>query len=640
MNLHKLATLSGIFCVLISLHFIACSESVDDSDLKCLEEEFDSSLIELPAFDTVSRENPQNLDSLSDGEEASLSNKIQYLSGDDADDLEALNSLKASAKPSKSTVYDYSSDSSCSDFSSDSSSCDTCEPSTKITRDGERLLEAARERRKRAVYRLLRSGTDVNYADEKGDTALMICVRGGNENVVKLLLKHKGIDVNRVDENGDTALMHSVRCSNVLILGLLLNHEKINIDVKNNKGESALMMALYFQKSKRAISFLQNHYISIMKRINSPSTSETVDHAKASSTRTKNFHVSFSNHIEGKVVQEISQIDSALAPNRQGLNNHLNNGYMNSVVSILFNNHGFRNAMFATTSQNSTSRSVSQVFAKMLISPKPVRTDMCLMQAMKEHWTFGPFHDILEFTGVLLDLLPESIQGIFQQHNRYSILKKSNDQVLNVKLIEDNMYIVPKGFSSVSEAISLNFIDHEAEDYKIKLEDYHYYEGIIQPFTEPFINIPIYNEMTIMNRPEMLMFGINRVKMNPEISFDESEMKIDFAFELPGLEDGSEPIMYLLTGFSFFQRSGHYMSYVRDLSRGNPIANWFLYNDSLVTIVQSSQDLELMRNRAKTAACLLFYSRQDTIECKSIKSEIPEDILANAKNMMLFEDNS
>jgi hypothetical protein len=58
------------------------------------------------------------------------------------------------------------------------------------------------------VENLIAAGTDPNAAEpQRGETALMICVREGSEKVIAYLLKHQKTNLNARANNGDSALM-------------------------------------------------------------------------------------------------------------------------------------------------------------------------------------------------------------------------------------------------------------------------------------------------------------------------------------------------------------------------------------------------------------------------------------------------
>ena len=77
--------------------------------------------------------------------------------------------------------------------------------------------------------------------------------------------------------------------------------------------------------------------------------------------------------------------------------------------------------------------------------------------------------------------------------------------------------------------------------------------------------------------------------------------------------DGEGTIVtYLLQSFAYFiEKDLHYISYVCDYSQNDGKGVWYRYNDSIVSVVSSEADLELMYELAATCATFVVYVRQD-----------------------------
>ena len=121
------------------------------------------------------------------------------------------------------------------------------------------------------IRALINDGADLNATDERGDSALIISVFKGNEEIVKLLLDRgadpnihdkdfpsalmiasnekialylikAGASINEKDHNGDTPLIYAVRLQRSKIATMLIA-TGADIDISNKKGETALSIA-------------------------------------------------------------------------------------------------------------------------------------------------------------------------------------------------------------------------------------------------------------------------------------------------------------------------------------------------------------------------------------------------------------
>jgi ankyrin repeat protein len=85
------------------------------------------------------------------------------------------------------------------------------------------LRDAAREGDAEAVRRLLRDCTDINAADEHGNTALMIAAIENHVRCMDVLGERDDLDLNQVDRDGLTPLMIAVCFGNTNAVQWLLN---------------------------------------------------------------------------------------------------------------------------------------------------------------------------------------------------------------------------------------------------------------------------------------------------------------------------------------------------------------------------------------------------------------------------------
>eukprot|EP01083_Nonionella_stella_P085644 237536_1 len=94
---------------------------------------------------------------------------------------------------------------------------------------------------------LLDSGKfSVNERTELGSTILYVCVRGGREEMIKILLTYKDIDLNLVDsiERGDTALHLACSGYHIKIVELLLADDRTDPNLLNYRKQTPLMRAV------------------------------------------------------------------------------------------------------------------------------------------------------------------------------------------------------------------------------------------------------------------------------------------------------------------------------------------------------------------------------------------------------------
>ncbi len=77
-------------------------------------------------------------------------------------------------------------------------------------------------------------GININVADKRGSTALLLAACCGHPETLKALLSLPGIELNAVDKDGKTALMWAAECRRTEALKVLLSAPRINVNAINN----------------------------------------------------------------------------------------------------------------------------------------------------------------------------------------------------------------------------------------------------------------------------------------------------------------------------------------------------------------------------------------------------------------------
>ena len=107
---------------------------------------------------------------------------------------------------------------------------------------GERLIQAAMQGDLAGVRELLAEGMDINFANPRGVTAIMVACQWNRPTVVKFLLEN-GADVNaRETQSGLNPLMYACLSGNPRLVSLILDGNPV-VDSPDATGRSALMVA-------------------------------------------------------------------------------------------------------------------------------------------------------------------------------------------------------------------------------------------------------------------------------------------------------------------------------------------------------------------------------------------------------------
>ncbi|KAH9502195.1 hypothetical protein Btru_070357 [Bulinus truncatus] len=92
------------------------------------------------------------------------------------------------------------------------------------------------------IQLLIVHGVEVNFSDEKGQTALHKAALGNREDTAELLLQHKA-NLEAVDHHGNTSLHLAASSDNVMVAELLVKW-KANLEAVNDKGDTPFLLAV------------------------------------------------------------------------------------------------------------------------------------------------------------------------------------------------------------------------------------------------------------------------------------------------------------------------------------------------------------------------------------------------------------
>ncbi|XXF07188.1 ankyrin repeat domain-containing protein [Pseudomonas sp. D1-3] len=107
-------------------------------------------------------------------------------------------------------------------------------------------FQAAREGNVAMLDEFIAAGYDLDTADEKGYTALILAAYHGHRQAVERLLS-AGADVCAQDRRGNTALMGAIFKGELRIAKRLLDAD-CSPDQRNDRGQTAAMYAALFQR--------------------------------------------------------------------------------------------------------------------------------------------------------------------------------------------------------------------------------------------------------------------------------------------------------------------------------------------------------------------------------------------------------
>lgn len=135
----------------------------------------------------------------------------------------------------------------------------------------------------------LLSAMDINYADEKGVTALIEASYLGKTNIVKLLLSIPNININQANYLGETALMQAVIFNHKEIVKLLLARPEVNVHQENIFHYSAVHMAYLHNKRKDIIQLFAAYQLLQQSSYLKTALNDMIEMAGGQAKHHKNF---------------------------------------------------------------------------------------------------------------------------------------------------------------------------------------------------------------------------------------------------------------------------------------------------------------------------------------------------------------
>ncbi len=112
-----------------------------------------------------------------------------------------------------------------------------------------RYFDAAREGDSAMLSAFYQAGLDVNVADEKGYTALILAAYHGHTDTVNFLISEANANPCQEDNRGNTALMGAIFKGHVSVAKQLVFAD-CDIDEENEQGQTALMFASLFDRQQ------------------------------------------------------------------------------------------------------------------------------------------------------------------------------------------------------------------------------------------------------------------------------------------------------------------------------------------------------------------------------------------------------
>lgn len=306
---------------------------------------------------------------------------------------------------------------------------------------------------------------------------------------------------------------------------------------------------------------------------------------------------------------------------------------LSSIVLCLFNISLFRNRLYASDLNTEPSLTLAEIFARIQSSHRDYDISTCspismFMSRLKELYSVDKSWDsVLDSRKDLFDVLPEEVKTMFQVSLRIS--DSSESPTSNFEDVTTSFITISREYDSISEAISSKFHLNANDNIHVEMES----STMSEPDSDSTFlrkikrnNRETYNQIEIVNHPEILMFGI--------IEPDEMKtMKLDSQITIISTSTSTSEKTehsYLLQAFTYYDASSPYyhMSYVRQFSTDQVEDSWFDYkfdvfnSCDIENILTTSQ----LKGGADTNATFVFYLRSDLVpeKKKIIPLQVPQ----------------
>ena len=113
---------------------------------------------------------------------------------------------------------------------------------SQVSKQDDKLLDASKNGDMAEVKKLIELGASTLYANDKGQTPLMLAAQQGNLEIAKLLVD-EGANVNAVDIQGCTSLMYTADGGHYPRMVKFLIEKGAKINARDKKGNTALHFA-------------------------------------------------------------------------------------------------------------------------------------------------------------------------------------------------------------------------------------------------------------------------------------------------------------------------------------------------------------------------------------------------------------